>query len=168
TFSARSGTALADSLVKGSIVLLASALLVDHLAHIHDAAINRGRSSHDRTHEQAARARPLAALEVAVAGAGNILARTGLVVIHGEAHAAPGPAPFKPGFAEDAVQPFGLGLGLDCLGAGHDHGLHIARHFAPAHDLGGFAQVFDAAVGARADKDNVDRLAFHRLPRLQA
>ena len=84
-------------------------------AYIDHAAIDRGSRGHDRAHQQAARTWPLATLEVAVGGAGDIFARACLIIIHRQTHAASGPAPFKASLGEDAIQPLGLGLRLDRL-----------------------------------------------------
>src|SRR4051795_13624709 len=93
----------------------------------------------------------LAALEVAVRGRGAALARGEDVRVHAQAHRAAGRAPVEAGVPEDRVQALLLGLRADLLGAGDDHRAHAGRDLAPAHDLGGGAQVADAGVRARAD-----------------
>ena len=62
-----------------------------------------------------------------------------------------------PASREDAVEPLGLGLVPDRLAAGHDQGLDAGGRLAALEDPGRGPQVFDPAVGARADEDDVDR-----------
>ena len=116
-----------------------------------------GGGGHGRADQVGAAARPLTALEVAVAGAGRALAGPELVGVHGQAHAASGLPPFGAGLEEDAVQAFRLGLVPDSLAAGHDQGLHAGGRLSSLEDPGRRPQVFDPAVGARADEDDVDR-----------
>ena len=89
-------------------------------------------------------------------------------IVHGETHTAPCAPPLKPSLAKDAIQPFGLGLGLDRLRARHDDAPNIASHPFALDDFGRLAQIFNAAVGTGADKDNINRLAFHLLAGSQA
>ena len=73
-----------------------------------------------------------------------------------EAHGAAGLAPLEAGGLEDGVEAFGFGLALDGLRAGDDHGADLGGDVVALDDLGGGAQVFDAAVGAGAEEDGVD------------
>ncbi len=104
------------------------------------------------------RAAPLAlpAFEIAVAGRGTALAGRKLVGIHGQAHAAARLAPFEAGFAEDAVEPFGLGLLFHLSAARHDHRVDRRSHVIAAHHGGRGPQIFDPAVGAGADEHSVE------------
>ena len=110
----------------------------------------------------------LAALEVAVRGRGAAFAGQKLVRVHRQAHRTARLAPVEAGGDEYLVQPFGLGLFLHQPRAGHDHGLDVGRDRAAFSDLGGGAQVLDAAVGARADEDPVDPGVLDVLPGLKA
>ncbi|CKK72715.1 Uncharacterised protein [Neisseria meningitidis] len=86
------------------------------------------------------------------------MSRSQAVGVHGEAHRAARFAPFKAGFDENFVQAFFFGLFFNQAGAGDDqHALYVAGFFTAFGDGGGFAQVFDAAVGARTDEYDVDR-----------
>ena len=86
-----------------------------------------------------------------------------LVIVHRQAHAATGAAPLETGLAEDAVQPLCLGLGLDGLRPRHDQRLNVIGDAPSFGDRRGRAQIFDTAVGAGADEDDVDVLSFDRL-----
>ena len=82
----------------------------------------RGGGGHRRAGEMGARARPLAADEVAVGGGDAALARRHGLAVHGEAHRAAGLAPLEAGVDEDAVEALGLRLALHRLGARHHPG----------------------------------------------
>ena len=128
--------------------------------------VQRGGGGHGGADEVGAPARALAAFKVAVAGGGAALARLQAVGVHGQAHAASGFAPLEARFGEHFVQPFGFGLPFDQAGAGHNHRqLDVGRELAAqaADDGGGFAHVFNAAVGAAADEDFVDGDVAQRL-----
>ena len=100
----------------------------------------------------------LTALEIAVRGRGAALAGLELVGVHGEAHRAAGLAPLEAGGEEDLVQPFGLGLLLHQARARHDHGVvELVGDLLAFDDLGDRAQILDAAIGAGADEDTVER-----------
>src|SRR3984957_8524099 len=110
---------------------------------------------------------PLTSLEVAVRGGCTTLARRENVGIHAQAHRTTRDAPVEAGVAEDAIQPLGLGLGLDLLGARHDHSVDRRGDFAPGDDLGGGAQIADARVGARTDENAIHLYLLDRLTGLQ-
>src|SRR6185312_15320857 len=112
------------------------------------------------------RRRALPAFEIAVRGRGAALARLQFVVVHGEAHGTARLAPFETGFEQDLVEPFFLGLVLDQARARHRHGAHARRHLAALRHRGGGAEILDAAVGAGADKDMIDRNVGHLGARL--
>ena len=78
-----------------------------------------------------------------------------LVRVHAQAHRAACRPPLGAGRGEHRVQPFGLGLGADLHGAGHDQHPDRRRDLPAAQHLGGGAQVLDPAVGARAEEDRV-------------
>ena len=130
-----------------------------------------GGGGHGGAHQVGASTGALAAFEVAVASAGAALARLQAVGVHGQAHGAAGFAPFEARGHKNLVQAFALGLLLDEARAGHHHGqLHIAGHLAAQvlHHGGGFAHVFDAAIGATADEHLVDGDVVDGLAGLQA
>src|SRR5690606_18784971 len=110
----------------------------------------------------------LTTLEIAVGGRDGQLARRDEVSVHGDAHGAAGDAPFGARFGEDLVQTFGLGVAADGLRAGDDQHPHARLDLAAAQDVGGGAQVREAAVGAAADEDDVDLVAGGRLARGEA
>lgn len=76
--------------------------------------------------------------------------------------------PFGAGLLEDHVQALGDGLQTDPRGAGDDQHAYAVGDFAVPDDLGGGAQVLDAAVGAGAHEDGVHLDGAQRLPGLQA
>src|SRR5260370_23693132 len=82
-------------------------------ADVHEMAGNRGGGGHDRADEMRAAVLALAALEIAIAGAGAALVRWQDVGVHADAHAAAGVAPLETGGAENFVEPLFFGLRLD-------------------------------------------------------
>src|ERR1700733_5602088 len=110
----------------------------------------------DRGRDQmGAPALALAALEVAVGGGGAALAGGELVRVHAQAHRAAGRAPLGAGRGEHRVQALLLGLGPDLHGPGYDQHPDGRGDPAPAQDGRGGAQVFEPAVGARAEEHGV-------------
>lgn len=100
----------------------------------------------------------LTAFEIAIGGGGTAFARLQLIGIHRKAHRAAWLAPFKSRFDEDVVKPFSFGLFFDQARARNHHGeLHAGRDLAAFGDGGGGAEILDAAIGARADKDFINR-----------
>src|SRR5580658_10902670 len=93
---------------------------------------------------------PLTALEVAVRGRGTTLSHRQLVRIHGQAHRAPGLAPFESGRGEDLVETLRFGLVLDPVRTGHDKRSHARVDMPTLQDRRGSAQVLNAGVRARA------------------
>ena len=113
----------------------------------------------------------LTAFEVTVGCGGATLAGFQLVGVHGQTHGATGFAPFKTSGFENLVQALLLGLGFDQTRARNHHGkLDVLGHFLTQlfHHGGGFAHVFNSAVGARTDKHFVDKQVVQGLARLQA
>src|SRR5215510_16293890 len=102
-----------------------------------------------------ARARSLPSAEIAVGGRGATFAWRYHIAIDADAHGAAGFAPFETGVAEDAVEPFLLGLALDGGRAGRHQPGDLAR--PPRQHRGCCAQILDARIGAGADEDAVDR-----------
>ena len=129
----------------------------NQLPDVGEMAGDGGGGGHGRADQVGAAAGPLTALEIAVAGAGRPLAGLELVGVHRQAHAASRLPPLGAGLEKDAVQAFRLGLVADRFAARHDQGLDAGGGLPSLEDLGGGPQVFDPAVGARADEDDVDR-----------
>ena len=111
---------------------------------------------------------PLPALEVAVGGGGHAIPRCGDVAVHAQAHRAAGVAPVESGPLEHLIETFALGLELDLLGAGDDHGIQIAGCLAALYHLRGRPQVPHPRVGARADEHAVELDLLHRDSGLKA
>ena len=122
-----------------------------------------GGGGHGGADQVGASTASLTALEVAVAGGGATLAGLQNIRIHAEAHGASGLAPFGSGFEEDAVETLALGELLNRLGAGNDQHLNHGADLMSLDDPGGIAQVFQASIGAGADKDAVDGQRGERL-----
>jgi len=59
----------------------------------------------------------LAALEIAIAGAGTALVRRKDVGVHADAHAAAGVAPLETGVAENFIEAFFFGLRFNARGS---------------------------------------------------
>src|SRR5262245_7393637 len=81
--------------------------------HVGEPPGHRRRRYHGRRHQMGARARPLPPAEIAVGGRGAAFARRHQIAVDADAHGAARFAPFEAGVAEDAVEPFLLGLALD-------------------------------------------------------
>ena len=77
----------------------------------------------------------------------------------------PGSRHSKPAVLKMCVEAFFFGLRFDGLRAGDDHGADRGGDVVAVDDLGGGAEVFDAAVGAGAEEDGVDLDVFDRLCR---
>jgi len=99
----------------------------------------------------------LAALKIAIGGAGAAFVGRQDVGIHADAHAAAGVAPLKTGGGENFVEPFLFGLGLDAARAGNDQGLlDGAGYVLAGHELRGGAKIVDAGIGAGTDEHAID------------
>src|ERR1700740_123993 len=114
-------------------------------------AFDRRRRRHLGRDEVRPGAAALAALEVAVRGRGDALARRGKVRVHAQAHRAPGPAPVEAARPEDLIQALFLALRLALLRTGDDHRVDPVGALAPVDALGRPPQIADARVGAGAD-----------------
>src|SRR4051812_26715945 len=99
----------------------------------------------------------LTAFEVAVRGRGAALFRLELVRVHGEAHRAARLTPLEASLDEDLVEALGFRLLLHEAGARYDHGIDLGVDGLALDHARDFAQVLDAAVGARADEYLVER-----------
>ena len=98
-----------------------------------------------------------------------MLATFQTVRVHRQAHGATGLTPFKAGLDKNLVQTFLLGLRLDQTGARHHQRLfHGSGNLAAFGNGGRRAQVFDARVGAGADKHAVQLDIGDRLIGCQA
>src|ERR1700688_1905831 len=65
------------------------------LANVHKVPFDRRRRSHDRANQVRPSTLALAPLEISIRSAGRAFPRLQHVVIHADAHAAPGIAPFE-------------------------------------------------------------------------
>ena len=101
----------------------------------------------------------LAAFEIAVRSGGAAFARSQLVGVHREAHAATGFAPLETGFIKNFVEPFGDGLAGDFLRAGHGERAHTGGNFFAFHKFCRLTQIGHPAVSAGANEDNIHRRA---------
>src|SRR6266481_8065800 len=107
-------------------------------ADVDKKAGDRGGCGHYRADEVRAAVFALAALEIAIGGAGAALVRRQDVGIHADAHAAAGIAPLKTGVGENFVETFFFGLGLDAAGTGDDQRLlDGASHVLASDQMGG-------------------------------
>src|SRR5580704_6973526 len=127
------------------------------ISDVDEMSGDRGCRGHGRRHQVRAALVTLAALEIAVRGRGTTLARRELVRVHGKAHRAAGFAPFKARLQKDLVETFGLSLRLHQPGARDNHGIEIGIDAFAVHDARDLAQILDSAIGARPDKDAVER-----------
>src|SRR6266853_4906448 len=152
-----------------SVIALSPARRLEHLPHVGDRAVERGRRGHGGAHEQSPPGgAALAPDEVTVAGGRAHLAAPELVVVHAEAHRAAGLAPLEARGQEDLVQPFRLrGLG-HLLRAGDDERTHALGHLALLGHFRSDAQIGQAPVGARAHEGHVDLGALDGLARGEA
>src|SRR5690242_19904911 len=141
-------------LVAGGIELLRN---VDaELADVHKMAGDGGGCGHDRAYQVRAAALALTAFEIAVRRAGAALAGRQDVVVHTNAHAASGVAPFETGVSQDAIETLSFRFGLDHARAGHDQGrFQGARDVLAANDSRDGAEILKARIGARTDEDAV-------------
>ena len=74
----------------------------------------------------------------------------------------PGSRQSKPASLKMWSRPSASACGLDGLRAGDDHGADVAGDLVAGGDAGRGAQIFNAAVGAGADEDAIDRDFFER------
>jgi len=117
---------------------------------------NSGGCGHYRADEMRAAVFALAALEIAVAGAGAAFVRWQDVGVHADAHAAASVAPLEAGGAENFVEPLFFGLRLDAAGAGDNQRLlDIFCDMLAFDKMRSGAEVIEARIGARADEHAV-------------
>src|SRR5437879_4947832 len=125
-------------------------------ADVDKMAGDGGGGGHYRADEVRAAVFALAALEVAVAGAGAAFVGRQDVGVHADAHAAAGVAPLETGGAENFVEALFFGLRLDAAGAGDNQRLlDVFRHVLAGDKTRGGAQIIEARIGARADEHAV-------------
>src|SRR5215467_2339231 len=148
--------------------MAASGLPRHELSHVGDAPGDGGRGGGRRAGEVRTHFRALAVFEVAIGGRDAALPRLAAIAIAAGAHGAAGLAPQEPGVAEDAIEPGHLRRALHRGRPRHDHRDDARGDVAPAHNVGGGFEVRQAAVGARADEDAVDRQAGERHAWLQS
>src|SRR5277367_4307344 len=90
------------------------------VADVYEVAGDGCGCGHYRADQMGAAVAALAALEVAVAGAGAAFVGGQDVGVHANAHAAAGVAPLETGVGENLVEAFLFGLGLDAARARND------------------------------------------------
>ncbi len=122
------------------------------------------RGSHRRANQVRSSALALAAFEVAVARARAALTRREDVGVHAQAHAAARFAPVEARLAEDLIEALLFRLRLDRAATRHNHRVESVADFVALDHCGSRAQIFDPAVGARADEDLVQHQIHHRCP----
>src|SRR3990167_6939655 len=153
TLARSSGATRPVCWVKAFIV---SSLGLDQFAHIDKTAGHRSSGSHRRADQVSTATSALPAFEVAVGGGGAMFATAPLVRVHRQAHGTAWLAPLKAGLDKDVVQTFLFRLGFDQTGTRHHHCLlDGAGNLAALGDLSSSAQVFNARVGAGANKHAV-------------
>src|SRR6185437_3219744 len=108
----------------------------------------------------------LAPFKVSVAGGSAAFARLQNVRVHSQTHGASRLSPLETCLLEDFMQAFLLGCVLDGLRAGHHHRPHFSTYMMTFRHTRGFAQVFQARVGARADEYAVHRNLLDRRTRI--
>src|SRR6266478_1668042 len=122
-------------------------------ADVDKMAGDGGGGGHYRADEVRAAVFALAALEVAVAGAGAAFVGRQDVGVHADAHAAAGVAPLETGGAENFVEALFFGLRLDAAGAGDNQRLlDVFRHVLAFDKMRGGAKIIEARIGAGADE----------------
>ena len=99
----------------------------------------------------------LSAFEVSVGGRCAALPRIEPIWVHGQAHAATGLAPIEARFFENPIEALFFRLLFDQSAAGHDHRIDLPGDSVALDDFRRRAEVFDTGVGARSDKDALDR-----------
>src|SRR6266404_3882919 len=125
-------------------------------ADVDKMAGDGGGGGHYRADEVRAAVFALAALEVAVAGAGAAFVGRQDVGVHADAHAAAGVAPLETGGAENLVEAFFFGLRLDAARAGNNQCLlDVFRDVLAFDKMRGGAKIIKARIGARADEHAV-------------
>jgi hypothetical protein len=116
-----------------------------------------GGGGHHGADQVGAAVAALAALEVAVAGAGAAFVGGEDVGVHADAHTAAGVPPLETGGDENLIETFFFGLGFYAAGAGNYQSLLDGLIDVLAFDeVRGGAEIVDAGIGAAADKDAVD------------
>src|SRR5579859_371961 len=148
--------------VKGSI----SSVEVP-ISNIDEVSVDRRRRGHRRADQMGATALALAALKVAVRGAGAALARLQDVRIHAQAHAATGFAPLEAGVGEHAVEALQFSGHLHLVRAWHDHRPHAGVDVFAADDPRRGPQVLEPGIGARPDEDPIQGDVLNRRQGVQ-
>src|SRR2546425_456974 len=115
-----------------------------------------GGCGHDRAYEMRAAVLALAALEIAIAGAGAALVGRQDVDVHADTHAAASVEPLETGGGENLIQAFFFGLRLDAPGAGNNQCLlDVFCDVLAFDEMCGGAQIVEARIRARADEHAV-------------
>src|SRR5437899_1271238 len=138
-------------------------------ADVDKMAGDGGGGGHYRADEVRAAVLALAALEIAIAGAGAAFVGRQDVGVHADAHAAARVAPLEAGRGENFIEAFFFGLRLDpartwdnqCL-------LDVFCHVLTFDKMRGGAEIIESRIGARADEDAVHRNIHDGRARLEA
>ncbi len=111
----------------------------------------------------------LTAFEVAVRRRSATFARAQAVGVHSQTHGATRLAPLETRGLENFIQAFFFRLRLNQARTGHDQGKLDVLGDMPVLDYRrGGAQILDARISARADKNLVERNLAYRRTRLEA
>src|SRR5216683_6866647 len=149
TLTRSSGITLPLCVENGCIV----ALLLDwgdvEVADVDEVAGDGGGGGHQWADQVGAAILALAALEIAVGGAGAALMRRQDVGVHADAHAAAGIAPLEAGSAENLVEPFFFSLRFDSARAGNNQRLlDVFCHVLAFDKMRSGAKIIEARIGA--------------------
>src|SRR5581483_5326443 len=126
------------------------------ITNIYEVTGNGGGGSHRGADEMRASSASLAALEVTVAGGGAAFPVAQAISVHRDAHATSRLAPVKARFAEDISESLFLSHAPHLHRAGHDHRAHAGGYIFPLDILRGHTQIFQARIGAGADKNGIE------------
>ena len=137
-------------------------------ADIGKVAGDSGCRGHHRAYQVGAPTPALTSFKVTIAGRSAALAGSKNIRVHAQAHGAAGFAPVKTSRPKNFIQTFFFRLLLHLLRAGNHHRANMRMNAVSAYHLSRGAKILDTGVGARADKDAIDRQLFDRLAWLQS
>ena len=80
-----------------------------------------------------------------------------LIGVHTQTHRTSGFSPLKSGGQKDCVETFFFSLLLHSMRSRNDERSHTASDVLSSSDVGSGAEIFDSRIGARTNKDDVDR-----------
>src|SRR5438034_10510109 len=123
--------------------MAAAAAIVSHVefTHVDEMASDGGGCGHDRADQMRPAVLALAALEIAVAGAGAALVRRKNVRVHADAHAAARVAPLETCLGKDLVEALFFRLRFDAARTRHNQRLlDVFRHMLASYEMRRSAQ----------------------------